>query len=60
MPILKVKKPFSWAHQHVNVKDYAKGDEIETDDADLIRVSAEEGWVTQTDVTDPEQPPSKD
>lgn len=63
MPFLKVKNPFSWAHQHVNIKDYAKGDVIETDDADLIQVSVKEGWATESKAPaqdhqsdEPEQP----
>ncbi len=46
MPKLKVKKPFKWAHRHVDVKEYAPGDVIDTDDADLIRVATEEGWAS--------------
>jgi hypothetical protein len=44
---LKVKADFKWAHEHVNVKEYAKGTEIETDDEDLIRVALDEGWATK-------------
>lgn len=47
MPKLKVIKAFSWAHEHVHVKEYAKGDVIDTEDKDLIRVSKEEGWVSK-------------
>ena len=46
MHILKVKKPFSWAHNHVNIKEYDKGEIIKTDDEDLVRVAAEEGWAS--------------
>lgn len=42
---LIVQEPFSWAHQHVNIKEYVADDEIETEDEDLIRVACEEGWV---------------
>ena len=41
---LKVTKPFDWAHQGVRVESFAKGQVIETDDEDLIRVSTKEGW----------------
>lgn len=45
---LKVKKAFSWAHDHVRVEEFAVGQVIETEDADLIRVaSEEEGWATK-------------
>ncbi len=48
--------PFSWAHRHVEIKNYAEGDVIETEDEDLIRVSREEGWaVAEGD----EAPPKK-
>lgn len=41
---LRVIKPFSWAHGGVRVVEYAEGDLIETDEADLITVSKSEGW----------------
>jgi hypothetical protein len=37
---------FSWAHRGVDIQQYAKGDEIETEDQDLIDVSTREGWTT--------------
>lgn len=52
---LKVKKAFSWAHDHVRVEEFAVGQIIETQDADLIRVSAEEeGWATKVKEGKPE------
>ena len=44
---LKAKQAFSWAHDHVRVEEFAKGQTIETDDQDLIRVSLEEGWTVK-------------
>lgn len=41
---LKVKQAFDWAHHGVAVVSYAVGDEIETDDQDLIEVALREGW----------------
>lgn len=41
---LKVIKDFSWAHRHVDIREYKKDELIETDDADLIRVATEEKW----------------
>ena len=41
---LKAKKDFSWAHQGIRIEEFKKGQRIETDDEDLIRVSTEEGW----------------
>lgn len=47
MPKLKLKvvKDFDWAHRHVDIKSYKKGDVIDTDDEDLIRVAKQEKWV---------------
>lgn len=44
---LKAKQAFSWAHDHVRVEEFAKGQVIETEDEDLIRVSLEEGWTVK-------------
>ena len=44
---LKVKADFKWAHEHVHVKEYVKGEEFETEDEDLIRVALEEGWAAK-------------
>lgn len=41
---LTVKQPFAWAHGGVTVEHFAAGQEIDTDDADLIAVAAAEGW----------------
>ena len=41
---LIAKKAFSWAHKGVLVEDFEKGQEIETDDEDLIEVATREGW----------------
>lgn len=46
MPKLKVIKNFNWAHRHVDIKSYKKGDVIDTDDEDLIRVAKQEKWVS--------------
>ena len=44
---LIAQQPFKWAHQNVNVVEYAEGDVIDTDDEDLIRVSTDEGWTAE-------------
>jgi hypothetical protein len=44
---LKVKKLFSWAHRGVDVEEFQVGQTIETEDADLIRVATDEGWVVK-------------
>ncbi len=41
---LTVKKPFSWAHQGVRVVAYEAGQEIETEEEDLIAVAVKEKW----------------
>lgn len=38
---------FSWAHRGVEIETFAKGQEIETEDQDLIEVSMKEGWVSE-------------
>ncbi len=45
MPKLKVLKDFHWAHRHVDIKAYAQGEVIQTDDEDLIRVGKQEKWL---------------
>lgn len=37
-------RDFSWAHRGCIVEEFLKGQEISTEDADLIRVSIDEGW----------------
>lgn len=53
---LIVLQPFEWAHEHVRVVAYAAGDEIETEDADLIEVATREGWAK--DAAAPEKQPA--
>lgn len=66
---LKVIKPFDWAHKHVRVESFDKGQVIETEDEDLIRVATEEGWAKPVKVeaatlkaqpTEPIAPPAAD
>lgn len=45
---LIAKQDFSWAHQGVRVEEFKKGQEIETDDKDLIQVSTKEGWTSKS------------
>lgn len=49
---LKVLKDFEWAHRHVHVKAYVKGQVFETEDKDLIRVGKEEKWVSEAKAAD--------
>ncbi|MDC8756255.1 hypothetical protein [Janthinobacterium fluminis] len=41
---LIAKQAFSWAHRGVEIEQFAQGQSIETDDADLIAVALAEGW----------------
>ncbi|KAB8042558.1 hypothetical protein [Janthinobacterium aquaticum] len=50
---LIAKQDFSWAHGGSDVRQYAKGDRIETDDADMTRVALDEGWAEVGDWEDP-------
>ena len=49
------KKDFAWAHGGSDVRQYAKGQRIESDDIDLIRVALDEGWADPADWEDPVQ-----
>jgi len=63
---LKAKTGFSWAHRGCDIEQYEKGQLIETEDEDLIRVATEEGWATkvkspksaQDESSDPHAPES--
>jgi hypothetical protein len=46
---LIAKQAFSWAHRGVEVQAYTDGEEIETEDQDLIDVSIQEGWAAPAD-----------
>lgn len=50
---LIAKKDFTWAHGGSDVRQYAEGRRIETDDVDLIRVALNEGWADRADWDDP-------
>lgn len=43
---LKAKQPFSWAHDGVRIESYETGQEIDTDDEELINVATREGWAS--------------
>lgn len=44
---LIAKQDFSWAHRGVQIEEFKKGQEIDTEDPDLIKVSTDEGWTTK-------------
>lgn len=41
---LNVIAGFSWAHRGVLVEHFAEGQQIETEDQDLVDVATREGW----------------
>ena len=41
---LTAKTAFSWAHRGVEIEHFEAGQEIETEDQDLIDVATAEGW----------------
>lgn len=43
---LTITKDFLFAHRGVEVAAYTKGQEVETDDQDLIETATAEGWAT--------------
>jgi len=49
---LTVIKDFSWAHRGVEIEQFEKGAVIETEDADLIKVATDEGWVKKAGKAD--------
>jgi hypothetical protein len=51
---LKIKVDFAFGHRGVDVRHYAAGDVVDTDDADMIEIATREGWATDAD-----QPESK-
>lgn len=50
---LIAKKDFAWAHGGSDVRQYAKGQRIESDDVDLIRVALDESWAEPCEWEDP-------
>lgn len=51
---------FSWAHAGVRIEQFEKGQLIETEDEDLIKVAFQEGWVEDAEKPqDPKKAESK-
>lgn len=44
---LKITQTFDFAHRGVEIKTYSAGEEIETDDAELIEVALAQKWATK-------------
>lgn len=53
---LIVQSPFSWAHRGVEIEYFAQGQEIETEDRDLIEVAKHEGWAAEPGAEAPAKP----
>lgn len=53
---LKVTKDFTYFHRGTVRKDYAKGDEVETEDNEMADVAVAEGWAKEL----PAKQPPKD
>ena len=49
MPKLIVETKFKWAHRGVDVVEYYPGDQIETDDGEMVAIAVEEGWAKEVD-----------
>lgn len=47
MPKLIAKTNFSWAHRGCDVVEYEDGQEIDTEDQDLVAVATAEGWAEE-------------
>lgn len=43
--MFKIKQDFKWAHRNVDVVEYKAGDDLDTDDQELIDVATAEGWI---------------
>ena len=49
MSKLIVAKRFKWAYRGVDVVEYHPGDQIETDDGEMVAIAVEEGWAKEVD-----------
>lgn len=46
---LKIKQDFAFTHRGCDVRHYQAGQELETEDADLVEVATREGWAVSAD-----------
>lgn len=44
---LKAKTDFSWAFRGCDVVEFKEGEDIDTDDQDLVDVATAEGWADE-------------
>ena len=44
---LKAKAAFSWAFRGCDVVEFEEGEDIDTDDQDLVDVATAEGWADE-------------
>lgn len=47
-----VKKSFDWAHHGYDLVSYAEGDDLASDDPELIEVAQREGWIAPKKVAE--------
>ena len=50
---------FSWAHRGVQIEEFKEGQTIITEDADMISVSAHEGWAAEAGAEKAQPAPRK-
>lgn len=43
---LTILADFKFAHRNVDVREYKKGETVETDDAELVEIATENKWAT--------------
>lgn len=56
---LKILKDFPFAHRGCDVKNYTKGETVETDDAELVEVATAEKWAKTVSGTERQPPENK-
>lgn len=44
---LVIAEGFKFAHRGVEVREYVKGETVETDDHELVKVATDNGWASQ-------------
>lgn len=57
---LIAKTAFSWAHGGVQIEHFEAGQEIATEDSDLVAVATREGWAEEVDKATSAAPENKD
>lgn len=60
MQKLKILADFKFAHRGVEIAEYTKGSEIDTDDVDLVEVATCEKWAKKLGAAEPRSVPAAD